>query len=67
MWLTVDHNAHTAHGVPLAILRPIIGATEGVTKILIGCRRGSTRLEDEIATKFKKKPKRQALYSGRLC
>lgn len=50
-----------ASGVPLAILRPIIGVTEGVTKTLIGVQKWvDPALEDEIATKFKKKPKSQA-------
>jgi hypothetical protein len=50
-------------GVPLAILRPIIGVTEGMTKTLIGVQRWvDPALEDEIATKFKKKPKRPSTH-----
>lgn len=45
-----------ASGVPLAILRPIIGVTEGVTKTLIGVQKWvDPSLKEEIATKFKKK------------
>ncbi len=44
-------------GVPIAILRPMIGVTEGVTKTLIGVQKSlDPSLEKEMTTKFKNRP-----------
>lgn len=46
-------------GVPIAILRPMIGVTEGVTKTLIGVQKSlDPSLEEEMTTKFKNRPPR---------
>lgn len=54
-------------GVPLAILRPMIGVTEGVTKTLIGVQKWvDPSLEDEIATKFKNPKQARQVSSSSL-
>lgn len=57
---TAGYLSALATGVPLAILRPIIGVTEGVTKTLIGVQKWvDPSLEKEIAIKFKKTSSRR--------